>query len=268
MADPNRKFLPQVDAVIAEFIPICRHLAGEQRYAIAVSGSLGKGTWDTRSDIDFRLYTEEELPSLAERPGLWDEYKAAEKRWKAQGVIIDGIWPRTIGEIKSAIDSWSKGNLHPQPMMWTIWGYYILPDMYHQAIVEDPYGVIAGWKKQLSVYPPRLKQAILKRYLGSLRYWREDYHYAHKVERGDSVFTAGMTAKLVHEVIQILFALNETYFVGDGSNMEFAEKFSLRPPDLSARIRDILYPEPPAALEKQYAGLCRLIDEVFSLAQQ
>ncbi len=57
MADPNRKFLPQVDAVIAEFIPICRHLAGEQRYAIAVSGSMGKGTCDSRSDIDFRLYT-------------------------------------------------------------------------------------------------------------------------------------------------------------------------------------------------------------------
>lgn len=45
-------FLPVIQSIFEEFIPICRQLAGDQRYAISVGGSLGKGTWDSRSAID------------------------------------------------------------------------------------------------------------------------------------------------------------------------------------------------------------------------
>jgi hypothetical protein len=265
MAETKRNFLPQVQAVIEEFIPICRHLAGDQPYAIAVSGSLGKGTWDARSDIDFRLYTRNELATKAEHPGMWDEYRDAEQRWKARGVIIDGIWPRTTAEIDTAIDAWCSGTIVPWHLVWTIWGYHILPDMYHQSIVEDPFNIILAWKQRLDVYPPKLQQAIMKKYGQSLRYWREDYHYAHKVDRGDVVFTAGMSSKLVHEIIQILFALNETYYVGDGSNLDFCRTFQLQPDSLAQRVTDILYPHPPDALHTQYQLLCSLIDDVLLL---
>jgi hypothetical protein len=230
-----------------------------------VGGSLGKGTWDARSDIDFRLYTDKPLPGTAEEPGLWEGITACEVRWKARGVLIDGVWPRTTAEIDAGIDRWFTGHTTPIPMLWTIWGYYLLPDMFHQVILEDPYGIITGWKERLAVYPPRLKQAILVKTTSSLRYWRDDYHYASKVARGDIVFTAGMVSKLVHEVLQVLFALNETYYVGDGSNLEFTASFSILPPDFPARIQRILYPQPPDALEKQYADLCSLIDEILIL---
>ena len=51
-----------------------------------------------------------------------------------------------------------------------------------------------------------------------------------------------MTSKLVHEIIQILFALNETYYAGDGANLTFVEKFKIVPADFPARVHDILYP--------------------------
>jgi hypothetical protein len=41
-------------------------------------------------------------------------------------------------------------------------------------------------------------------------------------------FLAGMSSKLVHEIIQILFALKETYYVGDGANLTFVEKLKKR----------------------------------------
>lgn len=264
---PPRDFSPQIQAVIAEILPFCREIAAGQRYAVSVGGSLGKGNWDARSDIDFRLYTDRPLPGAAEKPELWEGISACEARWKARGVLIDGVWPRTTVEIEAEIERWFAGHTTPIPMFWTILGYYLLPDMYHQVILEDPYHIIGGWKERLAVYPPRLKQAILAKTTFSLRYWRGDYHYASKVARGDIVFTAGMASKLVHEVLQVLFALNETYYVGDGSNLDFAGNFALRPPDLVAQVQNILYPQPPDPLEKQYADVCRLIDEILILTE-
>ena len=57
MSAQPRTFAPDVQAVIQDFIPICRKLAeGRGRYAISVGGSQGKGTSDSRSDVDFRLF--------------------------------------------------------------------------------------------------------------------------------------------------------------------------------------------------------------------
>ncbi len=266
MSGSLNSFSERVQPVIGEFIPICRKLAGQQRYAISVGGSHGKGTWDNHSDVDFRLFTEAEIQYADTRPDLWVDYYTAIERWKQKGVVVDGVWPRTIGEIDAALDQWQSGNIEPIPMDWTIWGYHILTDIYNQAIVEDPYGVIQGWKERLKVYSPRLRQAILDKYLTMLHYWRTDYHYRHKIDRGDIIFLAGMSAKLVHEIMQILFALNETYYVGDGSNLEFAEKFKIIPPDLNGKIHRILYPPQVDAIQEQYAALMSLIDEVIGLA--
>ncbi len=261
----QQDFPPVIQSIFAEFIPICRKLAGDQRYAISVGGSLGKGTWDNRSDIDFRLFTDRELIWPKQQPELWTGYFAAIAAWKERGVNIDGVWPRTVGEIDAALDAWLGGEGKPVDLVWTIWGYHILTDVYNQFVIEDPYGIIAGWKERLNVYPPALKQTILSKYTASLRYWRTDYHYANKVERGDVVFLAGMTSKLVHEVIQILFALNETYYPGDGWNLRFAEQFSIVPADFPARVREILYPGAADAFARQYTALLSLIDEVLQL---
>jgi hypothetical protein len=79
------------------------------------------------------------------------------------------------------------------------------------------------------------------------------------------IFLAGLSSKLVHEIIQIVFAINETYFVGDGSNLNFIANFKIVPRDFSARISAILYPRPPDPASSQYAHLTALIDEVISL---
>jgi hypothetical protein len=258
-------FPPVIQAVIEEFIPICKQLAGDQRYAIAVGGSLGKGAWDSQSDVDFRLFTDRELMGRSQDPDLWADYTAAIVRWDERGVRIDGVWPRTVGEIDAAIDGWFRGEIVPVDLVWTIWGYHILTDVYNQYVIEDPYHIIGAWKERLSIYPPALKQAILDKYVASLRYWRTDYHYAHKVERGDVVFLAGITSKLVHEIIQILFALNETYFAGDGANLTFVEQFEIVPADFSARVGEILYPRAPDPFAGQYAALTTLMDDVLAL---
>ena len=270
MENQRREFSSNARAVIDEFIPICHKLAnGRGKYAISVGGSHGKGTWDSHSDIDFRLFHEKDLPWTDTDPELWKDYFEAEARWRKKGVIIDGIWSRKIDQIDAALNRWLEGDIHPDDLIWTIWGYQVLPDIYHQATIEDPYHIIGDWKQRLQNYPAKLKRAILDKHLASVRYWRKDYHYAHKVSRGDIVFTAGLSVKLVHDLIQILFALNETYFVGDGQNLDFVQKFKLAPSGFSEKVKGILYPsavnEP---LKIQYELLIGLIDEVVQLASE
>ncbi len=268
MSDAEHRFSPVVSAVIAECVPIIRKW-DVGRYAISVGGSQGKGTWDERSDVDFRLFHEHDLPLPNEWPELWVEFNAAVAHWAGRGVIVDGIWPRRIDEVDAALDRWLAGDAEPEDMLWTIWGYHLLPDIYHQAIIDDPYNIIGTWKARLRIYPPVLKQALLKKHLASVRYWRDDYHYRNKVRRGDVVFLAGLTTKLVHDVMQILFALNETYYIGDGQNLEYAARLSVKPVGLSERVRQVLYPLPADdMLERQRDVLIALIGDVIALADE
>ncbi len=262
MHDNQRAFSPVILALNKEFVPLIRPLAEGGKYAISIGGSQGKGRSDSRSDVDYRLFCEHDITQQQYAP-----IAEAVERWGRRGVTVDGVWVRVIGRIDAALERWLNGELVPEDMVWTVWGYYLLPDIYHQAVVEDPYGLIRDWKRRLAVYPPALKRAVLNKHLSSLRYWRNDYHYRSKVERGDVVFLAGLSARLVHDMAQVLFALNETYFVGDGQNLDFVAKFRIVPPAFAEKVREALYPSSTAGdlFRGQYNTLIELIDEVLGL---
>jgi hypothetical protein len=256
-----------VKAIIDECVPLIRQFPAG-RYAISIGGSRGKGTADERSDVDFRLYWDQPAPGWPDQLPAWKAFREAMVTWRAKGTEIDGCWIRKIGDIDSWLDQWIEGQIAPQDIVWTVWGYHVLPDIYHQQVVEDPFDVLAQWKERLKVYPARLKKALLDKHLGSLRYWRNDYHYASKVQRGDVIFLAGLSARLVHDIMQVLFALNQVYYVGDGSNLEFARHFQQQPPHLAERVREALYPAPgEGAFERQRRTLAELIDDVERLVE-
>jgi hypothetical protein len=262
-----RAFPPTVQAVIDEFVPLIKKW-DTGCYAISVGGSQGKGTSDGFSDIDLRLFHEKRLPWADEKPEMWVDYFEAIERWGKRGVIIDGVWCRPIAAIDAALNCWLEGELCPDDLVWTVWGYHLLPDIYHQGVIEDPFGVIAAWKERLRLYPLKLKNAVLDKHLASLRYWRKDYHYQNKVKRADLVFLAGLSARLVHDMLQVLFALNETYFVGDGQNLDFAAKFMILPERFIERVGCALYPTPAEnRLETQYDTLAGLIEDIIRLAE-
>jgi hypothetical protein len=258
----------ELGALIAELSPLIRPLA-VGRYAISIGGSRGKGNADGRSDVDFRLFCDEQLPPGPERDAAREAHKAAIARWRERGIEIDGCWVRLIGKISAELDDWLQGKGRPTELTWAIWGYYLPTDIYNMQVMEDPYGVIAEWQERLRVYPAALRQAVLDKHLGSLRYWRKDYHYANKVPRGDVVFLAGLTARLVHDMIQVIFALNETYYPGDGANLQFIAKMKQRPERFAERVAEILYPSPGGdVLARQREALLALIAEVEELAER
>jgi len=247
--------------VINDLVPMIRQMASG-RYAISIGGSIGKGTSDKRSDIDFRLFCDRSVISEPEGKNLLDGFYDRISEWRKKGIEIDGCWIRHIEDVDRALTKWVSGEAAPDELVWTIWGYYLPTDINNQHVIEDPFGIITGWKDLLSIYPDELKQSILMKHGDSLKYWRNDYHYRNKVERGDVVFLAGLSARLVHDMAQILFAVNEVYFVGDGWNLRYISGFQHKPTGFAERVEHILYPG-NNQYEKQYLEICELIDEVL-----
>jgi len=255
-----------VQEVIDDLLPLIQQVE-LGRYAVGMSGSLTKRVWDERSDIDLRLYHEQPMEQPGPEDPRWLPYFARIAWWAERGVTIDGLWARTIDEVDASVAAWLSGDHRPDPIVWSVWGYHPLPDLSQQLAVDDPYGIIAGWRAQLTTYPPILKERLLAHHLESLHYWRDDYHYANKVVREDVVFLAGLSTRLVHDVIQVIFALNETFFAGDGNNLRLIEGFAIAPDDAANRITAILYPPTGIdGIEAQRAQIIALIDDLDVLA--
>jgi hypothetical protein len=261
--------LARTQSVIAECLPLLKALV-KGRCAVTIGGSHGKGISDERSDIDFRVFCDE----IVGAPRHWEteEWKSFSRivdRWRAQGVDIDYCWVRTIGEIDAQLEAWLSGQPLPTAMVWTLWGYHLLTDLANQVVIDDPAGVIAAWQARLTPYPRALQRAIIRKHMGSLSYWRSDYHYRNKVERGDVVFLAGIAARLVHDMMQVLFAINETYYAGDGNNLHYVATFAVQPKEFAGRISAILYPpQAENVLTTQYEAIIKLIDDIAPLAAQ
>lgn len=259
---------PLQSSSIPEFVALFKSWPGGRR-AITLGGSVGKGLSDEHSDLDFRIFHEDDLPWPDRAPELWKPFWPLMEKWRARGVHVDGVWPRRVDEVDRALQRWIDGHLDVEPKTWSIWGYHLPTDIANQHVLEDESGIIARWRSWLDPYPPKLRQAILAKHGDSLRYWLNDYHYTSKVRRGDVVFLAGLSARLVHDIFQVLFSLNERHFPGDGANLAYAETFAVKPPELATRVQACLLPgtgaDAPACYSAQQKALRLLIEDTLSL---
>lgn len=252
--------------LIAHLTPLLLDLADRGRVAVSLGGSRAKNRADSWSDYDFRVYADRFRGPELNRTKAWANFKAAWRIWEANGVRIDGAWVREIGEIDAALEAWLAGKGEPIEYDWTVWGYHLPTDLAHQLILIDDDGVLEDWKARLKTYPEALRRAVIAKHLGILRYWRADYHYESKVARRDIIFLAGITAKLIHSIMQVHFALNRTYFVGDGWNLNVAKDFVVAVDRLAQRVENALnLRSTNADLDEQRRQLIALVDDVEAL---
>lgn len=109
-------------------------------------------------------------------------------------------------------------------------------------IVIDPQGTLARWKKEVSHYPEALRQSALHRFMREAAFWPNNPHYLSAIERVDLIYATAIVQHTLHALIQVLFALNREYFLGEKQLAPAMDKLSLRPQGLSDRIRHMLNP--------------------------
>lgn len=254
------------EELFATMTPVIAALAEDGNGAVSLGGSRAKHRSDAQSDYDFRVYADQFKGPELKRTKAWQQFNDVMQGWEARGVRLDGVWARNYGRVQTDLDAWLAGKGTTKTYEWTIWGYHLPTDLAHQHIIADPRGILAGWKSQLANYPDALRKSVIDQYLGVLRYWAADYHYASKVLRRDLVFLVGLTGKLANAILQVVFAVNRTYFPGDGWTLAIAKDLGRLPPDFIARMMAIL--EPGDDWQSQRIQLIALIADLEVLVTE
>jgi hypothetical protein len=262
---------------------LCRFVRGE--YGIALGGAHAKGVDDAESDIDLYVFARdilsaEERRRLCEAFGIdgasltaWGddaEFVQAGTDFYFQGKKIE-CWFRNVDYIDAILAECQAGIVKHSLLTWTVMGFYnhcTLSDLHNMWPIDDPHGILARWKSEVGIYPPKLREAIISRYTRAAQFWPDNFHYKSAVERADAIYTAGIVQQVIHNLIQIVFALNRAYFPGDKKLAVAMDHLALKPERFTERIHRLLFPgtEPdPAMLNEQRQALRALVQEVIAL---
>jgi hypothetical protein len=183
-------------------------------------------------------------------------------------------WLRHIDYVAGIVAECQAGVVRHDLVTWTVMGFYnhcTLSDLKNMVLIDDPYSLLARWKSQVVEYPPKLRAAIIAQYLGAAKFWPDNFHYKSAIERGDLIYVMGIVQQVVHNIIQVVFALNNTYFPGDKKLDSAIAHLPMKPQRFVARIKQLLWPGVPAdkrLLVSQREELVRLLGEIDELVAQ
>jgi hypothetical protein len=93
-------------------------------------------------------------------------------------------------------------------------------------------------KQQVAAYPPALKQKLIQDFL-----WMVEFTFLFTdkfIAREDIYNTVGCLSRASAYLVQILFALNETYFINDKTALIELDTFEKKPHLFTSHIQEIL----------------------------
>lgn len=203
------------------------------RCAIALAGAHAKGVADPSSDIDLYLFADGAKP-YPERKAIitaaadagttpWIDESFDATPWGGsmdftyQGTPVE-VTARTIEKMDAGVKDCLDGVFSIIPATWTSNGYYTYIYLCEASFIKpvyDPDGAIKQYNEQARVYPRKLKEAIIREFMGRADTWLENFHYESAIRRADLMFIAPILVHTVMDFVQVIFAVNETYFTGD-----------------------------------------------------
>jgi hypothetical protein len=275
---------PQLTGQIEQLTPLlARFCQGD--YGIALGGAHAKGMDDPASDLDLYVFARQVLPT-AQRAQLCTDYGTGIESvvsWGEDAPFVQGgtdfvyrgqkveVWLRNIDYIDEIIAECQAGIVKHTLVTWTVMGFYnhcALSDLRNMVPVDDPHGVLAHWKGLVGEYPPKLRAAILARHMDAAKFWPQNFHYLSAIQRGDILYVQGIVNQVVHNLFQVLFALNRAYFPGDKKLDLAIDHLPTKPADFTARVKRIVASQVPADqafLAWQCGELNALVNEVEAL---
>jgi predicted nucleotidyltransferase len=252
--------------------------------AVVLGGSWARGAGDPGSDIDLGLYYDPaQPPALADLRALaaqLDDGRSGDvvTRFGEWGPWINGgAWLTINGQrvdwlyndlevVRRAVDECING----QPRLYYQSGH---PHGFHTHIylaqlaycvpLTDPFDEVATLKALTSPYPPKLKRALV-----DVNLWEAGFALdtsRKSAKRGDVFHVSGSLFRCAACLIQVLFALNETYWLNEKGSLHTAGAFPLSPPNFEAEVRAAL--SAPGA-EDSHPHMEHIVEQVRSLCSR
>jgi hypothetical protein len=197
--------------------------------AIVLGGSYASGSERPDSDIDIGLYYDEnqlldtdQIRSIAsllnDAPnpimtdlGGWGTWVNGGAWLTIGGQRVDFLY-RNLDFVSSTIDDCNAGYVRSDSWQQPAYGFHSFMYCAETAICRplyDPDQAIERLKAKVAQYSPQLKQAILKTFLWSARFTLDNTY--KPASRGEVYLVTGCLARTIHCLVQVLYALNETY---------------------------------------------------------
>jgi hypothetical protein len=248
--------------------------------AIVLGGSYARGTQHEKSDIDIGLYyfpdhpfSINEIRGIAE--GIAIDGSATVTRFYEWGAWVNGgAWINTsqgkvdflyrnLDQVQRTISEARQGISHHDYDQQPTHGFYsviYLAEIQYCIPLYDPKMLIAKLKSLVEVYPPHLKRKVISDSL-----WAAEFTLLHARDyaaKGDIYNTAGCVNRVVSNITQALFAINEKYFMGDKNLLDTMAKFSSLPSGYIQQINRIL--AHPGSTGQMLTKTLRKLEQVWN----
>lgn len=257
--------------------------------AVALGGSWARGAAQAGSDVDLGLYYRpDRRPALAalnrlaealddRRPtaavtefGAWGPWIDGGAWLTIEGQRVDWLF-RDLDRVAEVLADCRAGRIacayqpgHPHGFHAHIYA----GEVYHARPLHDPDGALAAAQRLTAEYPPALREALVRQYLWEARFALETT--AKAAARGDVLHVAGSLFRAVACLVQVLFALNERWFVNEKGAGGAVAAMPQRPAGFARTVARLLgHPgATPAALEATLGRGLALLAAVERLAAE
>ncbi|WP_201004514.1 nucleotidyltransferase domain-containing protein [Paenibacillus glycanilyticus] len=254
--------------------------------AIVLGGSRARGTESPESDIDIGIYYDSEAglditglrkaaagmddehrDDVVTETGEWGPWINGGGWLKINQIPVDFIY-RDQNKVSQVIEQCISGNIamdyqpgHPHGFVNTIY----LAEIALCRVLWDPSGIVGKLKSKTIPYPAALKKAIIQRF-----YWEAGFSLENGykgIYKNDLAYIAGCCFRSVACLNQVLFAVNETYFMNEKGASAIVDSFAVAPSHYSRRVNEIFtfITEDPDRLKNALNLMRELIEETEQL---
>jgi hypothetical protein len=128
----------------------------------------------------------------------------------------------------------------------------------------DPEDVVGALKEKVAAYPAAMKRSRINAWLWGAGFTLANVKYTP--ERGEAYLVAGYLTRAATELIQALYAINETYFMNDKYVYRDVAEFKIAPGGFMARVDALMGGDnSPADLRRRVDLAATLRDDVLAL---
>lgn len=226
--------------------------------AIVLGGSRASGTHRPDSDYDIGLYYHSGSPivssnikdiaeALNDTPdpvvteiGGWGKWVNGGAWLTIKGQRVDFIY-RNIESVAEVVQYSIQGkkefDFFQQPP-YGFHSYIYCAEIKVCKPIYDPNGEIDHLKSLINIYPPALKESIIKGFLKEAEF--SIVHAKKFATRNETYLLAGCLTRIISDFVQVLYAYNEDFFIGDKKFYKDIERFLVKPTDFLKKSEHIL----------------------------
>jgi predicted nucleotidyltransferase len=257
--------------------------------AVVLGGSWARGEAHPDSDVDLGIYYRPErrpslaalrelarelddrhVPDLVTDFGEWGPWIDGGGWLRIEGRRVDWLY-RDLDLVSREISECHVGRTssHYQPGHPHGFHTHIYAgEVHHCRVLRDVRGKLASLKALVADYPAALKRSLTRRFL-----WEADFALEtcrKPAARGDVFYVAGCLFRCAACLVQVLFAVNERYFVNEKGSIKVTGSFPLGPEGFEDTVSHVLS-EPgrdPARLSESVREFERLVQVTRELSAQ